>query len=106
MAGHHQGKAGGHRGAGYTPAGHPAESGSDQHADCGHRFAAAVLCGADGAGIHPPTAEGGHRRSQGQRRQIRTGAQNPAAGILPTSGTVAVRRPICPRRGRTAQRES
>lgn len=70
MADHHQGKTGGHCGAGYAVVGHPAKPGPDRNADRGHCFAASVLCGPDGAGVYPAAAGRGNRRCKAKRSEI------------------------------------
>ena len=81
VANDYQGKAGGHRGAGYAVARHPAEPGPDRNSDCGHRFAATVLCCPDRTGIHPPATGGGHRRRQTQRGKIWPQTHGSASGV-------------------------
>ena len=82
MAGHHQGKTGGHCGAGYAATGHPAKPGFDRNADCGHCFAAFILCSPDGAGVYPAAAGRGNRRCKAKRRSFRPKTHGAAHGFL------------------------
>lgn len=95
VAGHHQGKAGGHRCPGHAFAGH-AGPGPRPDRHLHRRLGAAnfILCGADGAGDDPQAAGRGNCGGQGPGCEVRAEAERKTAGISGGFESVAKRRII------------
>ena len=92
MAYHYKGKARGNRGAGYAAAGHAAKSGFNRHADRGYRFAVTQLCCADGTGVHPAAAGGGHCGGKGAGRAFWKAADAAAGKFSTRAAALGTRR--------------